>query len=137
MGLKKEITFENGVNIEYHYINDIQVDNKNKTCKLKIDSYTDETYRQKEKDNRANQEKHEELVQLIFAENNKSEQERDVEQVVLWSEEANNLIGSFKEDLVLKVVTKDIELKDVTDYNLSNLYEMLKQEELFTNAEDC
>lgn len=137
MGLKKEITFENGVNIKYHYISDIQVDNKNKIAKLKIDSYTDETYRQKEKYNKANQEKHEELIQLIFAENNKLEKERDVEQIVEWSEEANNLIDKFKEDLALKVATTDIELKDVVNFNMDNLYELLKQEESFIDAEDC
>ena len=31
----------------------------------------------------------------------------------------------------------DIELKDVTNFNIDNLYTLLKKEEPFTDSEDC
>lgn len=136
MALKKELIFENGLKIEYHYISDISVDNKNKIAKLKIDSYTDITYRDKEKLNELNKNKYEDLFQKILQENEKTEEDRDIEQVEIWSKEMND-VANFKADLVLKVVTTDIELKDVTDFNMSNLYNLLKQEELFKDAKNC
>lgn len=136
MALKKEIVFTNGVNIKYHYISDIQIDGKNKIAKLKVDSYTDETYRQKEKDNKLNQDRYEELINNILQENLKEESKRNVEQIKLWSEEANNLIGKFVDNLDLKVISANFELKDVTDYNESNLYAMLKQNDMFKDSED-
>lgn len=137
MALKKELIFNNGVNIKYHYISDIQIDGKNKITKLKVDSYTDETYREKEKANETNKERYNELLNLILDENKKEEKDRDTEKVVSWSDEANSLIDKFVDDLCLKVVSTDIELKDVTNFNIDNLYTLLKKEEPFTDSEDC
>lgn len=137
MALKKDLVFDNGVKINYHMIDDIQVDNKNKTVKLKVVSYTDETYRIKEVENETNKNRYNDLLTLITTENEKEESDRDVPQVIIWSDEANKLVPTFREDLQLKVITSDIELKEVYDFNLSNLYTLLKQESLFIGAEDC
>ena len=136
MALKKEITFKNGVFIKYHYISDINIDGKNKIVKLKVDSYTDETYRQKEKDSKSNKDNYELMLRNILNENQKEEKDRDIKQVKKWSKEANSLVGKFVDNLDLKVVSTNIELKNVIDYNSNNLYSLLKQEELFKGAED-
>ena len=136
MALKKQILFTNGVNINYHYISDIQIDGKDKITKLKVDSYTDETYRDKEKNNEINKNRYNELLNLIFEENKKAESDRNKEQVVLWSDEANSLIGKFVDNLDLKVISTNIKLKDVTDFNMDNLYTLLKQEEMFIESTD-
>lgn len=136
MALKKKIVFRNGVIIEYHYISDIQVDNKNKIAKIKVDSYTNENYRQTEKNNKNKQDEYENLLNLIFNENQKKEEERDINNIKKWSEEANQLINQFVEDLDLKVASTNIELKNVIDYNLPNLYTLLKNEDLFADAVD-
>lgn len=136
MALYKKIKFTNGVNISYHYISDIQTNGKDKIVKLKIDSYTDETYRQKEKENKLNKDRYEELLELIFKENEKKEDARNVDQVKLWSEEANSLVNQFVNDLDLKVISTNIELKDVTDLNINNLYNLLKEIDIYQNAKD-
>lgn len=134
MALKKELVFANGVKIEYHMIDDVQIDNKSKIVKLKVVSYTDKTYRDSEVLNKTSQEKYEELLNLIMEENKKEEQDRNTEQVIIWSDEANTL--KFNQELDLKVVTTDIELKDVTDFNMSNLYDLLKQDGMFIDSTD-
>lgn len=136
MALKKELIFDNGVKIEYHMINDVKVDNTNKVVKLKVASYTNKTYRDQEITNKTNKDRYNQLLNLIFQENEKTEEERNIEQIIEWSEESNNIANSFKDDLDLKVTITDIELKNVTDYNMSNLYDLVKQEELFIDSED-
>lgn len=136
MALKKEIIFENGVNIKYHKIDDVNLDNKEKKIKIKIVSYTDETYRNLEIENKNKQYRYEELMELILSENEKNEEERDVEQVKEWSDEANELVGKFKNELNLSVVSTEVEFKDIFDISLNNLYKLLKELDLFKDSED-
>ena len=136
MALEKDLTFDNGVSIKYHRIGSITMDNKDKVLKVSIVSYTDDTYRIKEKENKTNKDRHYELIKLILAENEKIEESRDVEQVIAWSDEANSIIKNFSENASFEVVTREYEFKDVTDLSMSNLYSLIKQEELFINSED-
>ena len=136
MGLKKDIIFDNGVNIQYHYINDIQIDGKNKIVKLKVDSYTDESYRLKEKENLNNKNKYNDIMEFIIQENSKQEEDRDIEKIKQLSDEANDLVENIIENLDLKVISLNFEFKEIVDYNLSNLYKILKSIELFENSED-
>lgn len=136
MALKKEIIFTNGVKITYHMIDDIQVDNKNKIAKIKVASYTDETFRQKEIDNITNQNLYESYINQIMAENNIPLENRNIDLITDLSAKANALVGNFQDGLDLKVVNTNFDLKDVTDYNMSNLYELLKQEQLFIGSTD-
>lgn len=136
MALKKEIIFDNGVKINYHRIGDISMDNKNKVLKVSVVSYTDETYRQKEIENETNKNKYEKLLNLIFEENKKTVEERDTEQVVKWTNEANELVGKFREDINLSVGSTELEFQNVDDLSMSNIYNLIKQMELFKDAED-
>ena len=57
MALSKEIIFTNGVNIKYHRINNITFTNG--VTNLEISCYTNETYREKEKENKKKKTKYE------------------------------------------------------------------------------
>lgn len=135
MALNKEIVFKNGVTIKYHKINNVILDNKNKSVKIEVVCYSDETFRNKEKENFNNNKRYEEIMSLIMKENEKPEEERDVANVVLLSEEANNLIKVMDENLDLSVVKIDLEFNDVTDLSMSNLYNLIKENELFVDSE--
>lgn len=181
MALKKKLIFDNGVKINYHMIDDIQVDNKNKTVKLKVASYTDKTYRDKEVENEFHKNKYKNYMDLINLEIVKDliEDHEEAHELSIEYEKIRNLedevsiarkqeiidiltnlslievsgrnipllilntilanceVGKFIENIQLKVVTTDIELKEVYDFNSSNLYNLLKKEELFLEAEDC
>ena len=134
MGLLKEITFNNGVNIKYHKIDKITMD-KGQT-KVSVACYTDETFRNKEKQNNINKLKYEQLINNIFQENQKEEIERNTESIILWSDEANTLINTFEEDLNLVVVTFDFVFENLLDLSLTNLYSLIKEDPLFANAQD-
>lgn len=134
MALKKEIVFNNGVKIQYHKINNIKFNDG--VIYLEISCYTDETYRIKEKENKNNQEKYNELMNLILLENKKEEDNRNTDQIILWSNHANELALLFNDNLDLKVITLSKELNGVTDFNMSNLYLLLKEDELFVDSED-
>ena len=136
MALKKEVTFNNGVKLEYHRIGDVQLDNKSKKTKVSVISYVDEDYRNEEKENLEKSTRHEELMNLILAENEKEQEERDTEQVVTWSEEANALVGTYTEHLDLSVLKIDLSFEDITDISMSNLYNLIKQDDFFLGSED-
>jgi hypothetical protein len=136
MALKKEIIFDNGVNVNYHRVDEINVDNKNKKLKVSVISYTDNTYRQKEINNLTNKDRYDELLNLIMQENQKSEDIRDIDQIKQWSDEANNLISEFREDINLSVLKRDFEFNEVNDFSMSNVYTLLKGIDIFKDAED-
>lgn len=136
MGLIKKITFNNGIEVNYHRIGDIQLDNKNKKTRVSMVSYVKEEYRIKEKENLAKQIQYEELVSSIISENEKPYDDRDVEQVVAWSDEANELVGTFEENLDLSVFKADIDFEDLTDISMNNIYNLIKQDYLFEDSVD-
>ncbi len=136
MALKKEIIFDNGVNIKYHKISDMQLDNTMKKVKVTVSCYTNEDYRLKEKENLTNQNRYEELFNLILEENKKEPQFINTEQVEIWSEEANSLVGKFVENLSLLVLKIPLEFENVVDLSLSNIYNLIKQNELFKDSEN-
>ena len=75
-------------------------------------------------------------MNLILAENEKEQEERDTEQVVTWSEEANALVGTYTEHLDLSVLKIDLSFEDITDISMSNLYNLIKQDDFFLESED-
>lgn len=136
MALKKEVTFDNGVKISYHRVDEISVDNKNKKLKVSVSSYTNDKYRQKELDDIKNKNKYNELLTLILEENKKIEEDRNVEQVITWSNEANELAFKVKEDTDLSVVKTNFEFDEVEDFSMTNVYNLLKQNDTYIDAED-
>lgn len=136
MALKKEVTFNNGVKLEYHRIGDVQLNNKTKKTEVSVISYVSEEFRNQEKDNLEKLTRHEELLDLIIKENEKEETERDTEQIISWSDEANELVGTYIEDLDLSVLKMDFSFENITDISMSNLYNLIKQDDFFLGSED-
>ena len=136
MALEKEIIFDNGVNIKYYKISEMELDNTMKKVKVVVSCYTNEDYRLKEKENLTNQNRYEELFNLILEENKKEPQFINTEQVEIWSEEANSLVGKFVENLSLVVLKTPLEFENVVDLSLSNIYNLIKQNELFKDSEN-
>lgn len=136
MALKKEVTFNNGVKLEYHRIGDVQLNNKTKKTEVSVISYVSEEFRNQEKDNLEKLTRHEELLDLIIKENEKEETERDTEQIISWSDEANELAGTYIEDLDLSVLKMDFSFENITDISMSNLYNLIKQDDFFLGSED-
>ena len=109
---------------------------KVRKTKVSAISYVDEEFRNQEKENLEKSTRHEELMNLILAENEKEQEERDTEQVVAWSEkEANALVGTYTEDLDLSVLKIDLSFEDITDISMSNLYNLIKQDDFFLGSE--
>ena len=136
MALEKEIIFDNGVNIKYYKISEMELDNTMKKVKVVVSCYTNEDYRLKEKENLTNQNRYEELFNLILEENKKEPQFINTEQVEIWSEEANSLVGKFVENLSLVVLKTPLEFENVVDLSLSNINNIIKQNELFKDSEN-
>ena len=137
MALKKEIKFKNGVTMNYHRLDNIKVDNKNKSINCDVISYCDESYRNQEIDNKTSKERHEELFQLIQEENKKEESERNTEKVIKWSDEMAELFDKFDfENIDLSVAKTSYKFNEVTDFSMGNLYDLLKKEEMFIDSED-
>lgn len=134
MALQKEIIFENGVKINYHKIDKVSFDGK-KTI-VKVLCYVDDSYRIKEKANFDNMTKYETLLNNILEENKKEQSKRNIKQVKEWSEEANKLVGTFKDEFNLSVVNVDFEFDNLTDLSFSNLYKLLKEDEMFKDSKD-
>lgn len=136
MAIQKEIIFKNGVKINYHKINNVILDNNNKKIKIEIFCYTEELYRKREKENLQNKARYEEIMSYILEENQKAEADRDTKKIVEISEEANILASKNKEDLDLSVVKIAVEFENVTDLSISNLYNLIKLEEMFKESKD-
>ncbi len=149
MALKKDILFRNGVLIKYHKVNKVSFDNG--IVSVDILSYSDDSFRKIEKENDANKKKYEELVNKIFEENQKPLQNsinvdgeetindddfRNTENVILWSNEANALVGTFDSDMNLSVMGLHYTFEGITDLSLNNIYNLLKKEEVFEGAID-
>lgn len=134
MALLKEVTFENGVKIKYHKIKKIFLEET--TTKVSVVCYTDTPFREIEKTNEKNKKEYDLLLSNILEENKKEGNAKDIEQIKEWSEKANILVSKFNDTLDLSVISVDFDFENLTDLSLSSIYKLLKEEELFSNAED-
>lgn len=132
MALKKEITFPNGIVIKYHKIKKIEANNDSKKISITVASYTNDNYRKEEKNNKQKIDRYDELMKSIIAENEK--EKPDKEQVVNWSEECNSL--DFISELDLSVVTSNYELENIEDMSFTNIYNKLKEIDIFKDSKD-
>lgn len=143
MALKKEIINEKGIKLEYHRISNFTVDKDNNIIIVTIKSYTSNIFRDDEKENikqfelvKSKNKMYGELNTLL-AENvdgnldvevKKLSDELDAFKLPEYLEEKNNVVS---------VTIINLEYDENIEYSLAKLYELLKQEDVFKNAEDC
>ena len=131
MALEKERINGKGVKTSYHRIDSISmVDGIEVTVK----SYTDESYRQQEKEREALIKRQEEIKEQLEAEMAKTGEEYSKEKVIVLTEE-NNEIG-FPLDLAIFVHTFEYPLDKEAAVSYEAMYEKLKQEPMFEGAAD-
>ena len=132
MALEKELINGKGVKTSYHRIDSISmVDGIEVTVK----SYTDESYRQQEKEREALIKRQEEIKQLE-AEMAKTGEEYSKEKVIVLTEENNEIGFPVPLDLSIFVYTFQYPLDKETAVSYEAMYEKLKQEPMFEGAID-
>lgn len=136
MALNKRIKLENGIQMTYHRIDDMKINHKDKELTVTIASYVDKKYRDIEVNNNYKKQKYEDLIKLIIQENSKTQEDIDADKIIKWSDEANSLVGDFKDEINLNAGKIEIKLENVEDFSLKNIYNLLKQQELFVDSKD-
>lgn len=133
MALKKELINGKGVKTSYHRIDSISmVDGIEVTVK----SYTDESYRQQEKEREALIKRQEEIKEQLEAEMAKTGEEYSKEKVIVLTEENNEIGFPVPLDLAIFVHTFEYPLDKEAAVSYEAMYEKLKQEPMFEGAAD-
>ena len=133
MALKKELINGKGVKTSYHRIDSISmVDGIEVTVK----SYTDESYRQQEKEREALIKRQEEIKEQLEAEMAKTGEEYSKEKVIVLTEENNEIGFPVPLDLAIFVHTFEYPLDKEAVVSYEAMYEKLKQEPMFEGAAD-
>ena len=122
-----------GVKTTYHRIDSISmVDGIEVTVK----SYTDESYRQQEKEREALIKRQEEVKEQLEEEMAKTGEEYSKEKVIALTEENNEIGFPVPLDLSIFVYTFQYPLDKETAVSYESMYEKLKQEPMFEGAAD-
>ena len=125
MALEKELINGKGVKTTYHRIDSISmVDGIEVTVK----SYTDESYRQQEKERESLIERQKEVKEQLEEEMAKTGEE--------YSKEKNEIGFPVPLDLSIFVYTFQYPLDKETAVSYESMYEKLKQEPMFEGAKD-
>lgn len=137
MALLKEIISNKGVTAKYFRISDIQMDIDNKKLLVTVKGYTDESYRQKEKDIEGLQAEINEKQAYIntLNENYKENEEKIMEQ----NEAINELVGELNNvtDRDFSILSEPYTFTfEDTEYSWSICYDMLKTLDVFANSQD-
>ena len=133
MALEKELINGKGVKTTYHRIDSISmVDGIEVTVK----SYTDESYRQQEKERESLIERQKEVKEQLEAEMAKTGEEYSKEKVIALTEENNEIGFPVPLDLSIFVSTFQNPLDKETAVSYEAMYEKLKQEPMFEGAAD-
>lgn len=142
MGLIKELTTAKGIPLRYHRLEKCSINALGKV-EMEVYSYVDYSFRQKEKDSIANNNRYNELMALIQTENEKDESERDTQAVVEWSEEINAMETQWvdmADESNQFVAEKKVYIYENADiegnYNYHSAYDMLKTLDDFIGAEN-
>lgn len=133
MALEKEIINGKGVKTTYHRIDSISMV---EGIKVIVKSYTDESYRQQEKEKESLIKQQEEVKEQLEEEMAKTGDAYDKEKVIALTEE-NNAIG-FPTVLDLAVFIHEFQypFDKETAISYESMYEKLKQEPMFEGAVD-
>ena len=137
MALLKEIISNKGVTAKYFRISDIQMDIDNKKLLVTVKGYTDESYRQKEKDIEGLQAQINEKQAYI---NTLNENYKENEKEIMEQNEAiNELVGELNNitDRDFSILSKPYTFAfEDTEYSWSICYDMLKTLDVFADSQD-
>ena len=133
MALEKELINGKGVKTAYHRIDSISmVDGIEVTVK----SYTDESYRQQEKERESLIERQKEVKEQLEAEMAKTGEKYSKEKVIALTEENNEIGFPVPLDLSIFVYTFQYPLDKNSVVSYEAMYQKLKQELIFEGAAD-
>ena len=133
MALEKDLINGKGVKTTYHRIDSISMVDG---IKVTVKSYTDESYRQQEKEREALIKRQEEVKEQLKAEMAKTGEEYDKEKVIALTEETNEIGFPVPLDLAIFVHTFQYPLDKDAIVSYEAMYEKLKKEPIFEGATD-
>lgn len=133
MALEKELINGKGVKTTYHRIESISMVDG---IKVTVKSYTDESYRQQEKEREALIKRQEEVKEQLEEEMAKTGDEYDKEKVIALTEETNEIGFPTPLDLSIFVHTFEYPLDKDVVVSYEAMYKKLKKEPIFEGAKD-
>ena len=133
MALEKELINGKGVKTAYHRIDSISMVDG---IKVTVKSYTDESYRQQEKDRDALIKRQEEVKKQLEEEMAKVGDEYNKEKVIALTEESNKIGFPVALDLAIFVHTLQSPLDKDAVVSYEAMSQKLKQEPIFEGAKD-
>ena len=133
MALEKELINGKGVKTSYHRIDSISMVDG---IEITVKSYTDESYRQQEKEREALIKRQEEVKEQLEEEMAKTGEEYSKEKVIALTEENNEIGFPVPLDLSIFVYTFQYPLDKEAVVGYEAMYEKLKKEPMFENAID-
>ena len=133
MALEKEIINGKGVKTTYHRIDSISMV---EGIKVTVKSYTDESYRQQEKEREALIKRQEEVKEQLEEEMAKTGDAYDKEKVIALTEESNEIGFPVSLDLAIFVHTFQYPLDKDAIVSYEAMYEKLKKEPIFEGSKD-
>ena len=133
MALEKELINGKGVKTTYHRIDSISMVDG---IKVTVKSYTDESYRQQEKEREDLIKRQEEVKEQLEEEMKKTGDEYDKEKVIALTEETNEIGFPTPLDLAIFIHTFEYPLDRDAVVSYEAMYQKLKQEPIFEGAKD-
>ena len=133
MALGKEIINEKGVKTTYHRIDSISMV---EGIKVIVKSYTDESYRQQEKERESLIKRQEEVKEQLEEEMAKTGDEYDQKKVIALTEESNEIGFPTPLDLAIFVHNFEYPLDKDVVVSYEAMYKKLKKEPIFEGAKD-
>ncbi len=133
MALEKELINGKGVKTTYHRIDSISMVDG---IKVTVKSYTDESYRQHEKEREDLIKRQEEVKEQLEEEMKKTGEEYSKEKVIALTEETNEIGFPVALDLAIFIHTFEYPLDKDAVVSYEAMYEKLKKEPIFEGATD-
>lgn len=133
MALEKELINGKGVKTTYHRIDSISMVDG---IKVTVKSYTDESYRQQEKEREALIKRQEEVKEQLEEEMAKTGEEYSKEKVIALTEESNEIGFPVSLDLAIFVHIFQYPPDKDAIVSYKAMYEKLKKEPIFEGATD-
>lgn len=133
MALEKELINGKGVKTTYHRIDSISMVDG---IKVTVKSYTDESYRQQEKERETLIKRQEEVKEQLEEEMEKTGEEYSKEKVITLTEETNEIGFPVPLDLAIFVHEFQYPLDKDEIVSYEAMYEKLKKEPMFEGAKD-
>lgn len=133
MALEKELINGKGVKTAYHRIDSISMVDG---IKVTVKSYTDESYRQQEKERETLIKRQEEVKEQLKEEMAKTGEEYEKEKVAAWTEESNKIGFPIPLDLAIFVHTFEYPLDKDAVVSYEAMYQKLKKEPIFEGSID-